>query len=344
MKAPTARNGRPVSIEDVAEAASVSTATVSRVLNNPALVASSTAARVQATIVKLGYKPNIFAKGLMTRRSRVLGIALPDISGEFYSELLRGADSEARKLGYHLLVSSEPQIHRDEDRRPNTSLAFGLIDGLGVMITEPNETLLQSALDARVPLVVLDAEIEGPTIDSIQIDNAVGTREATRHLLESVPAASCYFVGGPQENFDTAARSKAFTDTLREAGHTARADQTAFGEYTVESGERWARANIRSGTKTPIGILCGNDEIAYGIMSTAQDAALEVPAKIRLIGFDDSRLATVLRPKLTSVRIPAADVGAAAITALVRRIEDPDATPQRVRLASKLVVRQSGRP
>ncbi len=338
------RRTLPVSIEDVAEAAGVSTATVSRVLNNPALVAATTAARVQETIQKLGYKPNIFAKGLMTRRSRVLGIALPDISGEFYSELLRGADGEARNLGYHLLVSSEPQIHPADNRSNGSSLAFGLIDGLAVMITEPNEALLRYAMDASVPLVVLDAEIEGTGVDTIQVDNAVGTREATRHLLESVPPDRCYFVGGPRENFDTVARNTAFADMLKQAGHAIRPDQSAFDEYSVLWGERWAKEHLSPARTAPIGILCGNDEVAYGIMRTALDMGLDVPGHVRLIGFDDSRLASVVRPALTSVRMPAAEVGAAAITALVRRIDDPIAPPLKQRLASKLVIRQSGRP
>jgi len=338
------RRALPVSIEDVAEAAGVSTATVSRVLNNPALVAVTTAARVQETIQRLGYKPNIFAKGLMTRRSRVLGIALPDLSGEFYSELLRGADGEARNLGYHMLVSSEPRIHPSDNRPNGSSLAFGLIDGLAVMITEPNEALLRSALDASVPLVVLDAEIEGVAADTIQVDNAMGTREATLHLLESVAPDRCYFVGGPRENFDSIARNTSFADTLREAGHVIRPDQSAFDEYSVLWGERWAKGHLDAARRAPIGILCGNDEVAYGVMRTALEMGLDVPGDVRLIGFDDSRLASVVRPALTSVRMPAAEVGAAAITALVRRIEDPEAPPLRKRLASKLVVRQSGRP
>src|SRR6184192_3039488 len=97
-----------VSIEDVARVAGVSIATVSRVQNNPKLVAAPTAERVRRAIKQLGFRPNPFARGLMTRRSRVLGIALPDVHGEFYSELLRGADAAARRRGYHLLVSSSP--------------------------------------------------------------------------------------------------------------------------------------------------------------------------------------------------------------------------------------------
>ncbi|MBC7833787.1 MAG: LacI family DNA-binding transcriptional regulator, partial [Phycisphaerales bacterium] len=110
LSPPTPEAGRRhASIQDVAKAAGVSTATVSRVVNNPSLVAADTAARVQRVITDLGYRPNIFAQGLTTRRSHLLGIALPDLHGEFYSELLRGADNEAHRWGYHLIVRSEPR-------------------------------------------------------------------------------------------------------------------------------------------------------------------------------------------------------------------------------------------
>src|SRR5258708_1433460 len=144
----TRRGSRPPSIEDVASAAGVSTATVSRFLNSPKLVASGTAERVMRVIEQLGYRPNRFAQCLMTRRSHTVGIVLPAIHGEFYSELLRGADVEAHQRGYHLLVTSEG--HGDEAETISSG-PFGLIDGLAIMITEPNEKLWRAARHTGLP-------------------------------------------------------------------------------------------------------------------------------------------------------------------------------------------------
>ncbi|MBC7771110.1 MAG: LacI family DNA-binding transcriptional regulator [Pyrinomonadaceae bacterium] len=332
---------RPCSIQDVADAAGVSTATVSRVLNNADLVAPATAAKVQEAVKSLGYKPNLFAQGLMTRKSHVLGFALPDIFGEFYSELLRGADAEAHRLGYNLLVSSEAHTRAEQERRG--SLAFGLIDGLAVMITEPNESLWKESLDTSMPMVVLDADLRDHGIDSIVVDNASGTREAMLHLLASVPAERCYFVGGPRENFDSQQRAAAFSETLarEKAMHVMRNDQIAHGDYSLDWGERWAMEMHAQGTLAGAGVLAGNDEIALGILQTARQLGVEVPSQLKLVGFDDTRLASLVRPSLSTVRVPLAEVGAAAIRALVDRIEGPERPPRTVTLATKLVVRES---
>lgn len=335
-----AARSRPVSIEDVAGRAGVSTATVSRVLNNPELVAPATAERVQRAIAELEYRPNLFAKGLMTRKSHVLGIALPDIYGEFYSELLRGADSEARRLGYHLLVSSEARLN---GKGASSSLAFGLVDGLALMITEPNDALLKEAIRLDVPLVVLDSEVKGAKFDSVVVDNDVGTREAVEHLLQGTPAARCCFVGGPKENFDTQARVRTFTQVLKARGHDVKADQASFGEYSTEWGEKWALERHKAGKLKGSAVLCGNDEIAYGIMLVAQDSGLSVPKDVRLVGFDDSRLGRLMRPRLSSVRMPAAEVGAAAVQALVMRVSDSARAPRQLRLATNLIVRESSK-
>jgi DNA-binding LacI/PurR family transcriptional regulator len=186
---------RPASIQDVAAAAGVSTATVSRVLNSPGLVSQQTAERVQRIIGELGYRPNPYAQGLTTRRKLVVGIALPDIFGEFYSELLRGADGEARRLGYHLLVASEPKPGASEQ---DEVLPFGLTAGIAIMMSEPNERMWEQAHAMGLPLVVLDAEVNKPGVDSIVVDNETGTREATEHLLRTTPPDRCYFVGGPK--------------------------------------------------------------------------------------------------------------------------------------------------
>ncbi len=358
---------RPIAIEDVAAAAGVSIATVSRFLNKPGLVAPATAERVGRAVEKLGYRPNPFAQGLMTRRSQIVGILLPDVHGEFYSELLRGADGEAHRRGQHLLVSSEwvprdparsgtpsrgrsaeggPQTRRTAVGGSDRALAplFRLIDGLAVMITEPNEHLWRQVQDSGLPVVVLDADPKDPGAYSIVVDNAAGAAEATGHLLESVPASRCFFVGGPGENFDSVQRAEAFLGALRGAGHKPRRDQTAFGEYSFDWGQRWAQTMIAAGApQGPIGALAGNDEIAFGLMRAFQDAGRHVPRDIRIIGFDDTRLASLLRPALSTVRVPMAEIGAAAIAILIDRIENKDGHTRSVRIPTTLIIRESSR-
>lgn len=338
---PDANRRRPASIQDVANAAEVSIATVSRVLNTPAVVASDTSRRVLDAIARLGYVPNPFAKGLITRSSRVLGLALPDLHGEFYSGLLRGADEAARSAGYHLLVSSEA---RGNGGRGARELGAGLVDGLAMMVTEPDAALIREARQTRLPLVVVDAQLdetgEDPGLDSVLVDNASGTIEATEHLLSATRADQVYFVGGPASNFDTARRAEAFTGVLRARGHTPREAQTAFGEYSPAWGSKWMERAVASGI-TRLGVLAANDEIALGILQAAQSAGLRVPQDVRIVGFDDTRLAQIVRPHLSSVRVPILEIGAAAVKALIARIESPDAPPSTLTMKTELVVRES---
>jgi LacI family transcriptional regulator len=329
------------SIQDVAREAKVSIATVSRVVNQPTLVTEETASRVREAIKKLGYVPNAYAQGLSGRGGKVLGIVLPDIFGEFYSELLRGADGEARRLGYHLLVSSDAHDHGHPTR--NENLAFGLIDGLALMMTEPNVELWRETLDAALPTVVLDAEVNEPGVDSVSVDNTEGTREATEHLLSTTPPDRCFFVGGPKENFDTKARAEVFCATLATAGRPCTEPQVSCGEYSVDWGRAWGRERQRGAGLKGCAVLAANDEIALGVMQAAQEAGVRVPEDLKIVGFDDTRLATLVRPSLSTVRVPLQEVGAAAVRLLVERVTDSEKPATRMKVGTKLVVRESSR-
>lgn len=352
-------------MEDVARTAAVSTATVSRVLNTPELVAPETLDRVHKAIAKLGYRPNVFAQGLTTKKSHLLGILLPDIHGEFYSELLRGADAEARRLGYHLLVASEGHERAGATRASEngssgngggggvplfSSNIIGFIAGLAVMITEPNEKLWSQAHGAGLPLVVIDETLHGNGVDRVLVDNRAGTLEAMDNLLANTAPERCYFLGGPRENFDTAARAKVFIEALAARGRKASTDQVRFGDYSVEWGQRageqlfsdrgqGARGLGTGKTGGPIGVLAGNDEIAFGLLQVAKDLAVGVPSELRLIGFDDTRLASLVRPQLSSVRVPMAEVGAAAVRMLAERVQEPKRSTTTTTLPTRLVVR-----
>lgn len=326
-----------VSIHDVASAASVSIATVSRVMNNPGLVSESTAKRVLDVIKKLGYVPNALAQGLSSRATHVLGIALPDIHGEFYSELMRGADHEARKRRYRLLISSEGYGNGDGPRE-GAGLGFGLIDGLAVMISEPGAARLK---DASVPVVVIDADLTAQGLDSIVVDNAVGTRQAVEHLCAATSPAACFHAGGPKDNFDARERADAFAQALAARGHDVAPRQVRFGEYTSEWGKAWGKSLADAGLLRGAAVLAGNDEIAVGIYEAVEDAGLRVGTDVRIVGFDDTRLASLIRPKLSSVHIPMIDVGSAAVELLVRRIAEPDAPVQVRHIPTSLVVRDS---
>ena len=334
------RRDAGVSIKDVARRASVSIATVSRVLNNPGMVAPSTAERVQSAIDQLRYRPNRFAQGLVTRRSRVIGISLPDLHGEFYAELMHRADNRAEELGYHLLVSSG--AHRPSSAAPS-GVALDLMDGLVTMVTEDDVSDLDRLVTLGLPVAVLGAPVGDRRLDSITIDNRAGAREAAEHLLAGTPAARCWFVGGHRGNIDSDERASAFERVLHGVGVDDPTAHVCRGEFTVEWGRVWAEGMIRAGALHGSGVLAGNDEIAVGIVDAARDAGISVPEGLRIVGFDDSRLCAMLRPTLSSVRVPIREAGIAAVDAVIRRLGDSDSVPVRRTFTTSLVVRDSSR-
>ncbi|MFG0244652.1 MAG: LacI family DNA-binding transcriptional regulator [Phycisphaerales bacterium JB052] len=327
-----------VSIRSVADRAGVSIATVSRVLNTPQKVSKSTAARVRAAIEELEYRPNLFAKGLLTKRSRVIGVSLPDIHGEFYSELMCALDDRACELGYHLLVSSN--AHRLE-RGAGNGFALDLVDGLIVMLTERSGIDLDGISKLNQPVVVIGVDEPGLDVDTITVDNRTGARRAVEHLLEHGSPERCYFVGAHRGNIDSDERLEAFCAALRKRGHEPQSDQIARKEFSFDWGWEWAESMIDQGLLRDAAVFAANDEIAIGIANAARDLGVEIPGSLRLVGFDDSRLCSLLRPKLSSVRMPVREIGHAAIESIIRRIEEPESTPRHARLATAFVQRDS---
>ena len=259
-----------VSIRNVADRSGVSIATVSRVLNSPDLVSPGTAETVLQAVHELGYRPNLFAKSLLSKRSRVIGVSLPDIHGEFYAELMHSADRRACELGYHLLVSSKAH-HQDET--PASGFALDLVDGLIVMLTERSRVDLDAIGRLDIPVAVVGVDRPGVAVETITCDNTTGAVRATEHLLESTPPERCFFVGTHRGNLDSDERAESFVQTLRSRGHEPVEDQLAYGEFSIEWGWYWAMKRIQLGLMEGSAILAANDEIAIGIANLQQTLA-----------------------------------------------------------------------
>jgi len=329
----------PISIRDVAAAAGVSIATVSRVLHDSPMVASGTAARVREVIKQLKYVPNPLAQVLSSGETHVIGLALPRFHGEFMSWLLHGADEEATSLGYHLMMTT---IATGVDGRTRRRIVGSdLIDAMLVVMTDSNDPLATDVLAAGLPTVVLDTDMSARGLDSVVLDNEKGTREAVEHLLRWVEPSSLYFVGGPRQNFDTTQRARAFTDAVAAAGGVAAPEQVSYGDYSLDWGKEWAMRMIRRKALAGAGVLAANDKIACGIMRAAEDAGITMPEQLRVVGFNDSYISRIVRPQLSTVALPMAEMGATAVRLLVRRIENRSAEVLCTRLPTRLVVRES---
>jgi LacI family transcriptional regulator len=331
----------PASIEDVAKLANVSISTVSRVVNKRALVNEETCKRVEAAIRELGYRPNAFARGLMLRKSGIVGLFLPDLHGEFYSEIIRGANVQAREMGHNLLLSSALP---GDDAEGWLSIIgqHGLMDGLALMVSDTVVSGMGSKLrQLHLPLVVLDDEIEGVEHDSVIIDQREGALAMMRHLLGDCGAERIFFVGGVKTNIDTQARYQAYRDSLREAGIKFDSGDVYHLDYTYESAYRLALQKVREWAGPNHKVFAANDEMAAGIVAGAFAKSVRVPEQLGVVGFDDTRVAQMTKPLLTTVRVPMSGMGASAIELLCERIADPARSSAKVSLRAELVVRES---
>ena len=331
----------PASIEDVARLANVSISTVSRVINRRALVNKETCKRVEAAIRELSYRPNAFARGLMLRKSGIVGLVLPDLHGEFYSEIIRGANIKARELGHNLLLSSA-MPGDDAESWLSAIGQHALVDGLAMMISDTMVKDIGPTLaELNVPIVVLDDEIEGVEHDAVIIDQEQGASAMMRHLLDDCHAQRVYFVGGVKTNIDTQARYKAYRNALKKASLKFYKDDVFHLDYTYASAYLLAVERVKKWAGPKHFVFAANDEMAAGIIAGANAKGVSVPNELGVVGFDDTRVAQMIKPPLTTVQVPMSKMGATAIELLCQRIAEPDRPAATVSLPAELVVRES---
>lgn len=328
------------SIADVARLANVSISTVSRVLNRRELVNEKTRERVESAIRELDYQPNAFARGLMLRKSEMVGLVLPDLHGEFYSEIIRGANLKARELGYNLVVTSTQD---DADCRTmlNNMQQRTLLDGVAVMVSEVTDILQEVLAGFRLPFVLLDADIRGMPHDCVDIDQKHGVEALMKHVLQTQGMKRVIFVGGPETNVDTIARHEAYSQALARAATPAAASDVHFLDYEYETAFEFAKTHMLNWAGPKTCVFAANDEMAAGIVAAAKDCDVEVPTQLAVVGFDDTRIARMTRPPLTTVRAPMTQMGEMAIELLCKRLADPKCPSMHVSLQPELVIRES---
>jgi LacI family transcriptional regulator len=327
-------------IRDVARGAGVSIATISRVFNSSARVSDETSRRVRVVAERMGYWPNGAARSLITKRTHALGVLLPELYGDFFSEVIRGIDLAARGAGYHLVVSSS---HADtKELIAALRTMRGRIDGLVVMTPEMAESAPFEDPALRFPVVLVNPGF-ADRCSSISTDNVAGARAMVRHLAEQ-GHRSIAFIAGPANNLDARQRLQGYRDALRERGLASASDLELTGAFTESSGHSAARALLERHS-LPDAVFCANDCMAVGALSAFREAGVRVPEDVAIAGFDDIAIASYLTPRLTTVRVDAYRLGERATQLLLEALEDPQApgsaAPIHEVLAATLVVRDS---
>jgi LacI family transcriptional regulator len=320
----------------VARHAGVSVASVSRVLNGlPA--SEQTRARVMAAVEELGYRPNAHARSLKVRRSQQLAFAVADVGNPVYVEMMRAVEDEARMRGYRLLVSSTAQT--DDMLALVDSLEHGYADGLVISPVRVEAVLVEALQRASYPVVVVGTVPAALEVDNVRANSAAGVRLALTHLAEQ-GCRRVGFVNGPRDTVPGSARARAFERNVRALGlDPDPALRVEAGDFTLAEGRKAATTLLDR--TVPDAVLGANDLLAIATMHLVTERGLRVPHDVAVVGMDDTELADVTSPALTSVDLAALDRGRAAAQLLLDRLEQPDRPVQRVTIQPRLSVRGS---
>lgn len=304
---------RSATIKDVARAAGVSVATVSRVVNDSGPVSEETRRRITEVAAELRYTPNSAARSLSTRRTHAIGVLLPDLYGEFFSEVIRGIDQAAQRRGYHILVSSS---HADRTQVEAAIRAMqGRVDGLILMSPDVDATALDANLHHGLPVVLLNCRVDGTAHASLTVDNYRGAFDMVRHLLEHGHRRVA-MITGPERNHDALERLRAYRDALAEAGLPESARCELAGDFLETTGYEAAR-RLAALDPRPTALFCANDMTALGALSALREAGLRVPEDVAVAGFDDIPIARYANPPLSTVHVNISELGTKAADALL---------------------------
>src|SRR6266566_2170402 len=328
---------RMVTIKDVAREANVSVATVSRVLNGSGPVSDETRRLIREVAGRMRYVPHSGARSLITSKTQTLGVLLPDLYGEFFSEVIRGMDDTAQRNGFHLLIS---RAYADRRGIETAIRAMrGRADGVVVMSPDLDaESLLN--LPSTIPVVLLCSVPRGNEIDSLTIQNCRGAKEMVAHLV-SLGHKRIAIIKGSARNYDAAERLRGYRVALRDAGITPDPVLEREGNFTEAAGYA-AALELLALKKRPTAIFAANDSMAIGVLSALRESGMSVPEEMAVAGFDDIPLARYMDPPLSSVHVPICELGARAVELLLHGITHKnDHARRRERVSTELIIRRS---
>ena len=327
-------------IRDVARRAKVSTATVSRTINQVASIDSQLAKRVWKAIEELGYYPNRQARALVSGRSHVFGLIVSEITNPFFPEIVQTFETLAVEQCYEILLTStihDPKRMELAVRR----MIEGRVDGVAILTFGMEEYLLEHLRFRNLPLVFVDIGPKAPRVSNIRVDYADGIRQAVQHLA-ALRHEKIGFIAGPLTLKSAVARKEAFETSMREIGLPINPDFVVEGDHRLEGGKQ-ALQNIFELRERPTAILCSNDMTAIGVMREAFELGIKVPQELSVIGFDDIRMAEFLTPPLTTVQMPQSELAKLAFEALLKEVKKETPAPEGTEylLKTRLVLRSS---
>jgi LacI family transcriptional regulator len=331
-----------VTMRDVAATAGVSIRTVSRVVNGQGEISEDTRQRVMSVIQRMGYRPNLLARGLVTQRTRTIGMIIADITNQFFATVVSGCQEIARQQGYNIFLCSN-SLDVDEEEHQLRSLVAQGVDGIILFpLYNSRVETLQEIAQNHCPIIVINAVVEHPNIGVVLTEIYQGAAEALDHLIQRGHRQIGMLAGAYlQGSVARGQRIAAYRETLVRHGIPVREELIRLSEGTIEGGYAAARSLL---TEQPevTAIFAYNDMLAVGALRACQDLGRQVPEQCALVGFDDIPWTELVSPTLSSVRIDQRKLGRQAMQNLLHRLNPgADPPPAVTTLGVELIVRES---
>lgn len=312
--------GQPT-IKDVAKLAGVSISTVSRVMNNSKPVSPEARKKVLDAINKLDFKPNELARSLVMRKSNLVGVIVEDIGIEYMAQLIRGIEEIGRVYKYDILLSSS---YGDEEALENSIdfLATKQVEGLVIITENISPEVLVKLRDRRIPFVLLDKYHTYKNVKSVKIDYAQEEKKLVENLIKAGHDNILYI-----NHDDNSILNENMLRGYKEAVESCGKKAYVYDTKGIKSDDGY---NIGEDViklvkeKNITAVSCVNDEVAIGFINYCVDNNISVPDDLSVTGFGDSNIASIYRPKVSTVAIPYYDIGAISIRALIKRIKEEE--------------------
>lgn len=322
-------------IKEIAKKAKVSIATVSRALNNDEKVKPETRDLIKAIADELDYNPNILARNFVKQKSNIIGLVLPDIFDEFFTEVIKGVEQHCFSEGYYTMVTSSHSKKTTVEAIVDF-MSTGLVGGIIMMAPAIGDNIKDLIRKSTVPFVIINGKKDIVNTDSINIDNYSGSFEMTEYLIKKGYKKIAHITGA-RDNVDAEERLRGYTDALKKYNIKVNKNWIVEGAFTIESGVEGFNVINRLKNRPEV-IFAANDMMAIGCYNAARKAGVKIPSEIGIAGFDGIFMSEYLTPRLTTIQVPIYDLGVNAAKILLKRISgERNNKPQHIKIQVKLI-------
>jgi len=325
-------------IYDVAQAAGVSIATVSKVINQTGRISDKTRKHVYQVMEKLKYEPNMVASALTKKSTYTLGLTLPDLANPFFAEIARAVEDRGREYGFSVLICSTDN-DPDKEVQYLSLLTQKRVDGIISAVRIQNDHFLKKMLQHHIPFVLITREMPTLAVDTVMVDDFLGGYLAGSHLVELGHKRIAILVED-MDNTSNLERIRGCRQAMANSNVMLDEGLVLISGYSVECGKSTMK-KLLSIDERPSAVFACNDLLAIGAIQAAREVGLQLPSDLSVVGFDNTILATIIDPPLTTISQPIQEIGRRAVDLLIQEIKQEKVLKQRVVLLPDLVLRKS---